>query len=1376
MLTLFKELNKNQASVWVYENKLKLTFTGGTPPDQLIDQVKQKKENILNFLNEKNIFSVEDFRRFISLENSSRVPATSSNNKKIEAIFPATSLQQGFVYHYLSQPQDDAYRVQLLLDYHTSIDVDAYQQAWTLASRRFPILRTAFDWEGEILQIVTAGASINAANFRHEDITPLSEEEKNRAIDTLQQHDLTLPFDLRQPGLARFTLIKQRQQLITVVITLHHSIIDGWSYPVLLQTVHGYYNALVQGRTPEIVVDNAYLNAQQYYRNHQADTDIYWSERKTQWQGTNDLSALLSHRIDLPQIKMIEKPAEKRLTVQGNAYEQLKNTCRRHGVTLNVVLQFAWHKLLHIYTADEQTIVGTTVSGRDIPVEGIESSVGLYINTLPLAVQWKQTDSIVTVLQHIQKNIADLNSHNAVSLASLQSDGERLFHSLLVFENYPAPVADENQTGIEQTLTFRRAVEKVDYPLSLIAYEQDNRLVIKFNYGKDWLEDEQALRLLRQLERILHEVACHPEQSHTAITCLSEEERHTLLHRWNQTDVPYPQDKTLPQLFEAQAAQHPDAIAVEFEEQVLSYGELNCRANQLAHYLIALGVRPDDRVAVCLERSPEMVVGILAILKAGGAYLPLDPAYPAERLAYMLDDATPVVLLAQTALADKLTTSVPAVWLDNPTLDFDTQPDTNPDTQARGLTSRHLAYVIYTSGSTGKPKGVMIEHRNVVNFLIWAQRVFSPEELAHTLFSTSLNFDLSVYECFAPLISGNTVHIVPDALSLITKTSDTTPAFSLINTVPSAIERLLEDKAIPAATQTVNLAGEALKPYIVERLFAHSSVQNVCNLYGPTETTIYSIWTRMNRTTGFVSHIGRPIANTRIYLLDAHQQPVPMGASGEIYISGEGVARGYLNQPELTAERFLTDPYSSASGAKMYKTGDMGRYLPDGNIEYLGRNDFQIKIRGFRIELGEIENALAAHPQVKQAVVIDREHSGHKVLAAYLVIEDVVSDDMLLAYLSDRLPDYMLPASFTFIDAIPLTSNGKVNRRALPEPLFGNRDSYVAPRNILEAQLCAIWQDVLGLERVGIDDNFFRIGGNSLLAIKLTSAIRHKMSIDIPLNILFNCKCIALLSQWLVTDNKKISLLNFLTPESMAMDKLFMIHPANGSSESYAPLANILADSYNCIGIDNYNLSTDNQIDSLQKLANIYMQLILTEISINQPIRILGWSLGGQLAMEIAYQLEQIGVQKIQLFLLDTVINNAETKILRNNIDISNSNLLLADKLQEMGASETYINKVLKAAPFEYKTADCDLSGILKHTNITLFKAGEINPDYNDVSQVKLAKSIIKVTDNNISQWVTTPLEVILLKNHHHNNILECTSVIRKEIINALGVKETSLI
>ncbi|MGJ0638074.1 thioesterase domain-containing protein, partial [Xenorhabdus bovienii] len=419
----------------------------------------------------------------------------------------------------------------------------------------------------------------------------------------------------------------------------------------------------------------------------------------------------------------------------------------------------------------------------------------------------------------------------------------------------------------------------------------------------------------------------------------------------------------------------------------------------------------------------------------------------------------------------------------------------------------------------------------------------------------------------------------------------------------------------------------------------------------------------------------------------------------------------------------------------------------------------------------EIESALAAHPQVKQAVVIDREHEGHKVLVAYLITEGMLSDEVLIGHVSARLPDYMVPSSFTRIESVPLTLNGKLDRRALPAPVWVNRDDYVAPRNALETQLCAVWQEVLGLERVGIEDNFFRIGGNSLMAIKLTVAIRREIDIDIPLSILFSHKCISLLTEWLESGCLKYNLLNLLTPESTATNKLFMIHAAGCGSEIYYPLAKVLSDVYNCIGIDNYNLFTDNHIESLQKIAQIYLELILTETSIDKPIKILGWSLGGQLAMEIAFQLEQNGAKDIQLFLLDTVINTVQLTKIKNQLDMSYVLSEAAIKLQAMGVGDAYINKVLDAMPFEHKIVNCNLSGKLIHTNITLFKAGQMNSDYKGDIGLTVNQLIAKMPDNNISAWVTNPLVIKLVNDRSHADILESISIISTEIIDKLLIE-----
>ncbi|WP_139292531.1 non-ribosomal peptide synthetase, partial [Xenorhabdus thuongxuanensis] len=1119
MLMLFKELKKNHVAVWVCENKLKLAFTGETPPSQLIDKVKKKRENILVFLNEKNIFSEEDFNSF-----------TFSG---VEAIFPATSLQQGFIYHHLTQPQDDAYRMQLLLDYYTNIDFATYQQAWTLASLRFPILRTAFDWEGEILQIVTTGASISSANFKSKDISHSPKEERNQAIEAIQQHDRTLPFDLSQPGLIRVTFIKQDKQQVTVLITQHHCIADGWSNSILLQAVHEYYNQLIKGQIPQVVVEQAYLATQQYHLDHKVESEAYWAQRKTHFQGANDLSALLSQHIDLTQIKAVEKPAEQELTVQRHAYVQLKDMCRMQGVTLNVVLQFAWHKLLHSYIGDEQTIVGTTVSGRDVPVDGIESSVGLYINTLPLTVQWIQTDSVAAILQEIQKDIAALNSHSAISLASLQSDGKRLFHSLLVFENYPEPVVNENEEGIENTLTFRQAFEKVDYPVSLKAYEQDNSLIVKLNYGEDWLTDKQALRLLRQLELILYAVARDPHQPHTSILFLSEEERKTLLHTWNQTDAPYLLDKTLPQLFETQAEKTPNSVALVFEGETLTYRQLNQRANQLAGVIRercqqrnAVPLRADTPLVLYLDRSLEMIISILAVLKAGGAYVPISPEYPPKRVQFILEDTgSPCVLTQQrhlttlTEYTQLLAKSPILITADDQTITAgytveNLAPVNNP---------ADLAYIIYTSGTTGQPKGVMVEHKNVVHMVAAQAELFDITKRKKALMFAAYVFDASVSELFLSLLHGLTVY-------LCSETERNAPAVAQliqregieIATLPPVILKLLIGTELPSL-QLLVTAGESPSLDFLD-YFSHHS--DVLNAYGPTEVTVCATG-KHYQCGDIATNIGKAINNVHLYVLDKQGNLSPIGAAGELYIGGAGLARGYLNQPELTDERFVPNPFAAAedqakSYTRLYKTGDLVRWLPNGELEYLGRNDFQVKIRGYRIELGEIESALTSHPQIKQAVVIDHEHKGNKVLIAYLVTDGVLSDDILIRYLSTRLPEYMLPASFTRIESIPLTLNGKLDRRSLPEPKWENRDSYIAPRNALETQLCAIWREVLGLEKIGIEDNFFRIGGDSIISIKLVSKLR-RAGFSLQVKSIFEAPTVAQLAQLLTQTSSNVS-------------------------------------------------------------------------------------------------------------------------------------------------------------------------------------------------------------------------------------------------------------
>jgi amino acid adenylation domain-containing protein len=609
---------------------------------------------------------------------------------------------------------------------------------------------------------------------------------------------------------------------------------------------------------------------------------------------------------------------------------------------------------------------------------------------------------------------------------------------------------------------------------------------------------------------------------------LSDAERQQIVYEWNRTQTEYPKDMCIHELFEAQVARTPEAVAVVFGDERVSYDKLNRWANRLAHYLRKKGIEPETRVGICMERSVEMVVGVLAVLKAGGAYLPLDPKYPEERLQYMVKDSGPAIVLAQKNTADlarRIGNGIRVMELGGEAEESEGEAETDPERASVGLTPEHLAYVIYTSGSTGVPKGVMLEHRNTVNLICWAHRAFGNDVLARTLFSSSLSFDLAVYECFVPLGSGGSIHLVPNALDLAGGAMDVT----LINTVPSVMKALLEEKALPPEVQAVNVAGEPLKRELVERIFADTEAKQACNLYGPTETTTYSTWVRMKREDGFAAHIGRPIANTRVYILDKKMDPVPVGMEGEIYIGGAGVARGYLNRNDLTAERFIPDPYIGQAGERMYKTGDMGRWLADANLEFLGRNDDQVKIRGFRIELGEIEARLQEHPAVKEAVVVAREDTpGEKRLTGYYVMDaahrsrekDGTKEALkagqrnewatglvpeLRRWLEEKLPEHMVPAAYVRMDRMPLTANGKLNRKALPAPGVDAyaAQAYEAPQGEMERMLAEVWAELLQVKQVGRRDNFFALGGHSLLAARVVTRIRQELDVAMAAGDLF---------------------------------------------------------------------------------------------------------------------------------------------------------------------------------------------------------------------------------------------------------------------------------
>ena len=796
---------------------------------------------------------------------------------------------------------------------------------------------------------------------------------------------------------------------------------------------------------------------------------------------------------------------EQEIHLSATTTTALQSLARQHQLTLNTLVQAAWALLLSRYSDSDDVVFGTAVSGRPPSLIGSDAMVGLFINTLPVRVKIGAEDTLLSWLKQLQAQQVDARQYEYTPLAEIQrwsevAGGVPLFESLVVFENYPLDAAVQQ---INQDLQIKDVIsfEKTNYPLTVMAVP-GAELSLKILYDTQRFDAATIKRILGHLQTLLTGMVAEPNQSLATLPMLPKDELHQLLVEFNQTRSPI-NNCTINQLFEAQVEKTPDAVAVICENKQLTYRELNHKANQLANYLQSLGVKHEVLVGVCVERSLDTIIALLGILKAGGAYVPLDPTYPQERLAFMLADAQVPVLLTKKALLEILPQhNANVVCLDTDWEAIQTAP-ANADSVS--LNSSNLAYVLYTSGSTGTPKGVLGLHSNTVNRLTWNPYPFAPDEICCQ--KTSLNFVDSVWEIFAPLIHGIPTVIIPD--QTVKDPEQLVQALSEQNVtrlvlVPSLLRVILNtfsdlDTRLPQLKYWIS-SGEALSVDLVQRFYQQLPNSILINLYGSSEVAADVTWhdTSTSEFTDFVP-IGRPIANTQVYICDRNLQPVPIGVQGEIYIGGANLARGYFNRPELTAEKFIDNPLTTD---KMYKTGDLGCYLPNGEIKYLGRIGHQVKIRGIRIEIGEIEALINQYSAVTESAVIVREDSpGNQRLVAYVVRKTDITQE-LRSFLKQHLPEYMIPAAFVPMDALPLTPNGKVNRLALPAPdnYRPEQESvFLAPQTPIEQEIAEMWTAVLSLKKVGIKDNFFDLGGHSLMATQLISRVKKNFGIDLSL-------------------------------------------------------------------------------------------------------------------------------------------------------------------------------------------------------------------------------------------------------------------------------------
>ena len=900
--------------------------------------------------------------------------------------------------------------------------------------------------------------------------------------------------------------------------------------------------------------------------------------------------------------------------------------------------------LLYRYTRQKDLIVGTPIANRShVELEGL---IGPLINTLALRTIISEGLSFRELLAQVRRTALaaydhqDLPFEKLVELLQLERDISHtpLFQVMFVLQQKTSNLLA--LTGLKVSeIELDTHTAKFDLTLNLI--EGKTGIRGQLEYNTDLFDNATIARLVGHYETLLENIVANPEQRISDVQILTDRERKQMLVEWNDTSSGYPCDRCVHQLFAAQVEQTPASVAVVFGDHQLTYQALNSRANQLAHYLLRQGIGPDVLVGICVQRSLEMVVGLLGILKAGGAYVPLDPAYPAERLAFMLSDAQTPVLLTQQRLVDKLPVYAGEILcLDSDESAIARENEENP---ISGATPANLAYVIYTSGSTGQPKGVEIQHTGVVNLMAWHQQTYKVTPADRVTQLASLAFDASVWELWPHLTAGASIHIPNEE----TRSS------------PPKLLEWLSAEAISLSFMPTPLAESVLEEQLPRSLVLRALLTGgdklhrrpskdlpfrLANHYGPTENTVVTTWAPVDPLTEADAPppIGRPICNTQVYILDHHLNPVPIGIPGELYISGDGLARGYLNRPELTVEKFLSSPFSEDPTARIYKTGDLARYLPNGNIEFLGRIDHQVKIRGFRIELGEVESVLARHPALGEAVVIAREDTpGDKRLVAYVVVshEPTPTFSELRSFLKEKLPDYMIPTALVFLDLLPLTPNGKVDRRALPAP-DRNRSQpaevFVAPRDELELQLTEIWEKVLGVKNIGMKDNFFDLGGHSLLAVQLYARIQKIFGKDLPLTTLFQAPTIGQLTR-IIRQEGWSSSWSSLAPIQHGGSKppFFCVHGCTGKVLHFIDLARLLGPEQPFYGLSALGLEK-GQVphNRFEDMAAHYIKEIRT-IQFNGPYFIGGTGDGCAIALEIANQLESQG-QNVRLLVLMT--------------------------------------------------------------------------------------------------------------------------------------------
>ncbi|MDO0928856.1 amino acid adenylation domain-containing protein [Streptomyces sp. TG1A-8] len=1139
----------------------------------------------------------------------------------VEDVYGLSPLQFGMLYHSLEDTSDTRpYMVQMTEEVEGPFDEALFGEAWQRLVDRHTILRSAFVWEGvsEPVQVVQRRAPLP---FAVRDLRGLPDQQER--LDAFLAEDWDRGFDLSRAPLVRVTVLRTAEERRIVVWSFHHILLDGWSVQILQKELFALYRGLLDG-SPAALPPTAPYRRYIEWLNAQRDdaSAAFWT----------DYLAGVTEPTDLHVDRDTgdRGVGEFEVCAPADLFARARDYARSQRITMNTLVQGLWSILLSRYSRQDEVLFGSTISGRSIALPGVESMMGLFINTLP--VRGRLTGDLVVAdwLRDLQDEQLDMRQWEYCHLVDVQKHspiprGEPLFRSILVFENYPVV---QKPSDFPEGLTRRlvNCVERTGYPLTLVV-SAGRALEFRFVYDRGRFDAATVERMAGHLRMLLESVVDAPGAHISELNMLTERERRQVLVDWNGTTGPYPDTATIHQLIEDRVTTSPDAIALTHGTQQWTYAQLNARANQLAHHLRTTGTTPDTLIAVCLDRTPDLITTILGILKAGAAFVPLDPDYPTDRITHMVEDSRATLTITHSNLSNRLPTHTPHLLVDT---QWPHTPTHNPTPLA---TPDHLAYVIYTSGSTGKPKGVALEHRGVVNYLHWCDQNYpahTPGGIGTILYS-SVTFDLTITALFLPLIQGQQLAIPhpQDGQSAFDAAIDlicTNTPISFLKATPSHLEVLaahLKTRHTHHHITTIVAGGENLTPHLVTRLLNHSTTHTtISNEYGATEGSVANV---MSLTTtpdphGDTTTLGRPITNTTAYVLDHHNQPAPIGIPGHALLGGICLARGYHHRPDLTTTRFTPNPLTPPHpDPRTYHTGDLVKWRPDGTLEFIGRIDNQIKLRGYRIELGEIEAALLTHPHIHTTTVTAREDTpGDKRLTAYLVTDAPVDTGSLRAHLQRNLPDYMVPTAFVTLDRLPLTPNGKIDTKALPAPDHHRPHldtTYTAPRTDTERTITAIWADVLGVETVGVHDNFFALGGQSINAVRVVSRIRDA-GLPIALQQITRHPTVAGLAAALdAPQDESGGLVVLLSREvDPALPLLFCVHPGGGSTHPYRALARRLAGAFTVYGIQAPGLDAgESPLVGVESVAERYWREI-RRVQPEGPCTILGWSTGAVIA------------------------------------------------------------------------------------------------------------------------------------------------------------------